>query len=471
MRHFTLQAVLVWAAALAWTASVATAQTLPNMRIMPLGDSITSGSGSSDNNGYRKRLRDKLLANGAGVSVDMIGSRRNGSMPDNNHQGHSGEYLRGISTFWQQSIAARPNVVLVHAGTNNMDKEVDLDVAPALMEKLIDGVFGKAPDAVVLVAPIIWANDARMQANTDAFNKKLQVIISDRQGAGKHILSVPITITINDLKDTKHPDDGGYEKMAAAWYSGIVSANNRGWLKSPVSVSATGVGLGCTGGKYESLGPIAGPVPSGRRDKVILADLNGDGRDDFLMADDSGAVRAWVNNGSPTSWTNLQGVNPPWSNVKGSMVRMADVDGDGKADMIVLASDGSAKVWKNTDNGRKFTALDAAWAPALVSSDKVRFVDMNGDGYADYVILYSDGAMKWAQNTKNNGKDKSKANFAALKTIATGPAGIPANSVRLSDLDGDGKAGKSRVCAPTFFAVSNVFSPSRLSHRLQRRYC
>uniref|UniRef100_A0A8H7K2I0 SGNH hydrolase-type esterase domain-containing protein n=1 Tax=Bionectria ochroleuca TaxID=29856 RepID=A0A8H7K2I0_BIOOC len=89
-------------------------------------------------------------------------------MKDNNHEGHSGEYLGDIKNYWQKPMQARPNVVLIHAGTNNMDKEVDLDTAPQLITGIIDGIFDAASDVTILVAPVIWANDARMQRNTDA---------------------------------------------------------------------------------------------------------------------------------------------------------------------------------------------------------------------------------------------------------------------------------------------------------------
>lgn len=193
---------------------------------------------------------------------------------------------------------------------------------------------------------------------------------------------------------------------------------------------------------WEEVGTIRGPVDNGRRDKVKLADLNNDGILDYIIVDDDGTIRAWINKGKPNEWTSLGKINPDWSTVKGEMVRFADVDNDGRADLIALSSDGSAKVWKNTDNGRKFETLDSKWATGLESSDKVRFEDMDGDGYVDYVIVYSGGAVKWARNTHNNGKDSSKKNWGDTETIAPGPAGMPANAARLHDLDGDGKAGE-----------------------------
>jgi len=162
-----------------------------------------------------------------------------------------------------------------------------------------------APDAGVLVAPVISANNPRMQANTDYFNPQMQETLNEsRQKQGKHILSVHIGINVSDLKDNKHPNDKGYNKMVDAWLQSILEANLRGWLKEPVKRTrreAPGTGIGIHSDKEDSrmsdspepkgrvwekegwifgmgVGTIWGAVEDGRRDKVGLADLNDDGR-------------------------------------------------------------------------------------------------------------------------------------------------------------------------------------------------
>src|SRR5204863_464849 len=57
-----------------------------HLRLMPLGDSITYGIGSSDGSGYRARLWDDL----AGNNVDFVGSQQSGRVPDPDNEGHSG---------------------------------------------------------------------------------------------------------------------------------------------------------------------------------------------------------------------------------------------------------------------------------------------------------------------------------------------------------------------------------------------
>ena len=56
------------------------------LRILPLGSSITYGTQSVDGNGYRLNLLKHL----SGTKVEYIGSVRNGEMADNYNEGHPG---------------------------------------------------------------------------------------------------------------------------------------------------------------------------------------------------------------------------------------------------------------------------------------------------------------------------------------------------------------------------------------------
>lgn len=51
------------------------------LRILPLGASITMGLKFTDQNGYRKALRDKLRHEG--WEVNMVGTKSDGTMADN----------------------------------------------------------------------------------------------------------------------------------------------------------------------------------------------------------------------------------------------------------------------------------------------------------------------------------------------------------------------------------------------------
>ncbi|KAK3308678.1 uncharacterized protein B0T15DRAFT_572803 [Chaetomium strumarium] len=353
---------VTWADAPSHHALSARAPISVPLRIMPLRHSITWGSQSSTGNGYRGPLEEFL----SGVDVDFIGSGKHGSMVDSDNEGHSVSFLSEIKGYSLLSVAARPNVILVHAGTNDTDLNRDVATAPDRLAAIIDQLHEKCPDASVLVAQIIFSTDAAMQARTDRYSAAIANLVRHRQPHMSQLL------TRADLADEKHPNDSGYRKMASAW-------RNAGKM-------------GATGRKFEELGTIA------------------------------------------------TGVGEP-----GSKVRFADVDGDGRADYLVLADDGSVRAWRNTGNlnkgsGRNFEKLgQIAAGVSGVAGSKVRMMDYDGDGLADYLILYDGGAVRGYRNTGSLGKDSSKRNFEELGTLAAGVAGVTGASVRFADLNGDGR--------------------------------
>lgn len=103
------------------------------LRIMPLGASITQGVRSSDENGYRKLLRQQLRWKG--WKVNMVGTKNNGDMADNvrrlplndvvdadvskDNEGHPGWIISQVHDEWSKSAVngLKPNLVLINAGT------------------------------------------------------------------------------------------------------------------------------------------------------------------------------------------------------------------------------------------------------------------------------------------------------------------------------------------------------------------
>src|SRR3954453_12829185 len=96
---------LVPAAALGLTAAgvtPASAASNTPLRVMPLGDSITWGVGSSTGNGYRAPLWDELAA--GGHPRDLVGTGRAGSMSDPDNEGHSGYRIDQIAALADASL-------------------------------------------------------------------------------------------------------------------------------------------------------------------------------------------------------------------------------------------------------------------------------------------------------------------------------------------------------------------------------
>jgi len=102
------------------------------IKIMPLGDSITRGfDGSTDGAGYRNDLGALLTTEG--VNFQFVGSITGDN--GGNHQGldgkTSGFILSNINTYL---TASNPDVVLLHIGTN--------DLLTADIEDIRDNIVG-----------------------------------------------------------------------------------------------------------------------------------------------------------------------------------------------------------------------------------------------------------------------------------------------------------------------------------------
>ncbi|KAF9884548.1 hypothetical protein FE257_001493 [Aspergillus nanangensis] len=204
------------------------------LRILPLGDSITMGYKSSDGNGYREDLEKRLIHN----SVDFIGTQHSGDMKDNAHEGHSGALIDAIADHARDILPKRPNVVLLMAGSNDCNRRKDVDHMPDRLGDLIDEITDACPDAAVIVAQLTPIENDESEAAVKKLNSAIPGLVSDRAKKGKKVLTVNMsaTVTTNDLKDGLHPNDHGYNLMSEVWLEGIQSASDKGWIKKPVEV-------------------------------------------------------------------------------------------------------------------------------------------------------------------------------------------------------------------------------------------
>ncbi|KAL4863710.1 hypothetical protein BDV12DRAFT_201841 [Aspergillus spectabilis] len=449
------------------------AEPFPSLRVLPLGDSITKGSGSSDDNGYRKRLHDLLRTDDDDApEVDFIGTFRNGNFGDRDHQGLSGKRISDIAAASDRVVKARPNVILVHVGTNDLDKPVDpVESAPDRLHALLDGLREACPDAAILVSEVMLNTHADVQAKINVFNNALNGIVAEKQAAGEKIAAVPMgtLLTPADLaaNDYKHPWNPGYQKMAEAWFDALDEANSRGWITDPVEPEVTsGVGLGgngagagssqsiCDGENWERIGTVTpalltvwneegifaydGRLPTG--EWVQWADVDGDGRDEYLAIQKDGAVHAALFDEHGQLALVVRDFAAGVKGFSGDKVQFADIDGDGYADYVLQAINGSATVSINTGNvgsdreSRNFNPPRSIAAGVDgVAGSKIRYADINGDGRADYLVLYDGGAVKAYINDGNY-------RFNEYGTVATGVSGAPGSRVVLTDVDGDGYA-------------------------------
>jgi len=206
------------------------------LRILPLGDSITFGQNATGNgDGYRLSLAEHLNS----YNFLFVGTQRSGDMADNYSEGHPGYTISQISNVCQPGLDMRPNVVLLHAGTNDMTyaetaNEPYAD-APKRLGDLIDKVLATNPDAVVLVAQIITVAREDIKGRVNTFNAAVPAVVKQRADAEKKVEVVNMELVRDDmLFDGIHPTAAGYAVMGKVWFNTLQIVAKRGWITAPV---------------------------------------------------------------------------------------------------------------------------------------------------------------------------------------------------------------------------------------------
>ncbi|MDD5328329.1 MAG: SGNH/GDSL hydrolase family protein [Phycisphaerae bacterium] len=198
------------------------------VKIMPLGDSITYGIGSTNYNGYRKPLYQVLTA--ADCNFDFVGSLTNGDFLDPQHEGHPGETalwlnqrLVGPTGYWL--FAYQPEIILYHIGTNNLRLGDDIATYAQDANETLEIVYDFNPDITVILAKIILTkDDATINARIHSYNLLLEDIAQKWINAGYSLIVVDMENALDygtDMYDYLHPNNTGYAKMAGIWYNAL----------------------------------------------------------------------------------------------------------------------------------------------------------------------------------------------------------------------------------------------------------
>jgi lysophospholipase L1-like esterase len=195
-------------------------------RIMPMGDSITWGYGVDGRGGYRLPLVQSQVA--GRYSSDMVGSWHSGppTLYDRDHAGYRGfriDQLAGVAVA--ELEAYQPEFVLLQIGTNDVLQQYQLATAPDRLRALIDLITDTAPAARLVVASITPLANSGWDADARAFNAAIPDIVAAEAATGSQVsfLDMYPVLTAADLGDGVHPNQGGYDKMAAAWNERLVA--------------------------------------------------------------------------------------------------------------------------------------------------------------------------------------------------------------------------------------------------------
>jgi hypothetical protein len=180
----------------------------------------------------------------------------------------------------------------------------------------------------------------------------------------------------------------------------------------------------------------------------MAADVNGDGKDDIVAVYDYGArIKLWVflSNGVDAFgvYTGYSGCSHCWTLAKSQLVA-ADVNGDGKDDIVGAYDYGNKlmKMWSFVSDGTFFSSVYRSYSGCTgcwnLSQAKMLAADVDGDGKDDIVGAYDYGnkLMKMWRFASDG------STFATVNLAYNGCAGCwsMANARMLpADVNGDGK--------------------------------
>jgi len=194
------------------------------LKVMPFGDSLTLGVGSTHGAGYRLAFIERLRE--AGVEVDMVGSLRSGPKGmDGDHEGFGGQGIAKIDRVSFDEIRKdRPDVVLVMVGTNDTEDFVP-EAFRIRYSVLLDRVLAESRTRM-LVATIPPARFNKRKRGTDAVNSIVRSEVEKRLAQGKAVRLVDVHALIDpraDFADNLHLNDAAYEKVGIAFADALLA--------------------------------------------------------------------------------------------------------------------------------------------------------------------------------------------------------------------------------------------------------
>ncbi len=204
------------------------------LKIMPLGDSITAGVAIDSQLAYDGSYRTKLwqLLTTAGVGVDYVGEGFDGpaDLPDHDHEGHSGIWIKDNRIYPGYTIYDNvigwlttydPDLILLHIGTNDLNNGDSGGLAARKLDALLARIYNTKPTVHLVLALIIQPQTPNKKWQD--YNTLASEIANSYAAQGYHISTADMSNTLqsSDYADYLHPVKSGYDKMADAWYPAI----------------------------------------------------------------------------------------------------------------------------------------------------------------------------------------------------------------------------------------------------------
>jgi lysophospholipase L1-like esterase len=183
------------------------------------------------------------------TAVDFVGTlppQGCGVPYDGDNEGHGGILATNMANQSQLPpwlAATRPDIVMMHLGTNDVWNNLAPATILAAFSTLVDQMRASNPNMKVLVAQILPMNPS----NCPECGQRVVALNNAIPGwaAGKSTAASPITVvdqwtgfnTATDTGDGVHPNDAGNQKISDRWYPKLTSLLTPGPTASPTATA------------------------------------------------------------------------------------------------------------------------------------------------------------------------------------------------------------------------------------------